>query len=238
MLVGIVILSLLTILLVGLANGLFRDQWPDSAQPGRWLAGPLTGEVRGSLLLDSVLAGVSLQILVSGISTIRIFISQTTFPQYVDATEFSPTGIETYVPLVAGLTELVFIVIMILLAFVAILVWKRSLKSDFYVGALALVMFCLMEVGDAEDALHGFATLAMGITHFFIVVWFCWQVVGSNVLAYFFAVACKALVENGYMLIRTDVFAFDVNGGLLILLAASPVVYGILTMDRSRDAGS
>ena len=238
MLFGTVIISLLTILLVGLANGLFRDQWPHSAQPSRWLAGPFTGEVRGTLLLDSVLAGVSLQILVSGISTLRMVVSQTTFSQYVHATDFSPTGIETYVPVVAGVTELVFSIVMILLVFIAILVWKRSLKNDLYVGALALVVFCLMEVGDAEDTLHGFITLAMGIAHFFFVVWFCWLVVGSNVLAYFFAIALKALVETGSMMTRTDVFAFDLNGGLLILLAATPIVFGILTMDRSRDAGS
>ncbi len=226
-------LSLFAVLLLGLANALTRDQLPDAARPGRWLAGLLSGDVRGARLLDGVLGGAGLHILLRGLSSISDYVDRTWFSEYANAAGFSPDGVDTYLPFVELISRVPDSIVVILVFACSILVWKRALKHWVRVGALALLVICLVEVGNAENVTQAISAVAMGVVQFLVLVRFCWVVLGSNFLAFAFAFTLGPLVDAGLHLMRTDLVFYDVNGALVLMLAAVPIAVGL--WQRNRD---
>jgi hypothetical protein len=235
LLVQVTVVSLLAVLMMGLANALCRDQLPEGAVPGRWLSGLFTGDVRGRLLLDSVIAGVGLRLLWSGFSALSAYVEQAWFPQFSKATGFSPSDVDTYFPAAGGVTGLAFSVLAVLAFFCGILIWKRALKQWARVGLAAVLFFGLLQIGQAEELSHAAVSMVLRVVQLLAVLWLARMVVGTNLLAYFFAMVLGPLLESGIRLMSTELMFYDVNGALLLLLAVSPIVYGILTLGSRPD---
>ncbi len=236
LMVLIAVLSLIAILAMGLANALSREELPGEVLPGRWVGGLFTGEIRGRLLLDCLLIAVALRLLWSGFGALRGYIDQTWFPELLNAEPHSPVAIESFLPILDQVANLSYLVLVLLGIYVAILVLKRTLKVWTRVCVAVVLYLLVVSLGEAETFWHGTVRMTLGALQALAMIAAARVLAGANVLAYFFAMVLGTLVLSGSRLMDTDVSTYQVSGGILLLLAICPFVYGLYTLNRPHES--
>ena len=217
-----------------LADGLFRNLYPEEMTLGRWLRllNPRNGPTR--LYLDGLVLAISLLLLSLGLRSLTAFIHHTTLLPYLRTEALSLTGsINTYLPALSGITEIQRYLWILFLGFSAFLVWKRYVKRNGALLALFLVWITLgSAVGPAEDLKHFAALAVTSLFTAFVVLVLVVKVLRFHILSYLFALWIGVLVSGGWKLASTEVLFYQANGWAMIALGLLPFLYLALAMRK------
>ncbi len=222
--------------LAALAVALQKDLVPDHADLLTWFGRFRRGEGYGPLLLDSCLGAAALVMVPRAVAAVRVHVKHFHFPQYGDTNPYSLPWMHDLLPAVNGVDDVLSGLAGFLGTVAAVLIVKRVVKEWKWVFTIFIGVGCIQQIGMSKDLTHGFVIVGITVVQGLLTAGIIRYVTRFNLLAYFISSVFEPNVSHGLLTMDAEILWYQANGAVVVLIGLLPVLVGVYTALRSREA--
>lgn len=233
-----VFIGLSMVVLVALGLALFREIHPEEMDPARWLGLLRLRQERAGLWLQAILMATAFLLATKGMDHFKTYAEYRWLVDYLKPGGYHPPNLNTYLPVLDGLTSAYLGVIALFAGLTGLLIWQRTLqKTWILIAGIILVGGVMGTAAQAEDIFHfamlvGLVLLFLAVPLFLVV-----RVVRFNFLVYMICIWTSGLIGNGWSLWETDHLFYQINGMFMMGLGTTPLALLVITYLRPRIGG-
>ena len=118
----------------------------------------------------------------------------------------------------------------------AVLIVKRVVKEWKWVFTIFIGVGCIQQIGMSKDLTHGFVIVGITVVQGLLTAGIIRYVTRFNLLAYFISSVFEPNVSHGLLTMDAEILWYQANGAVVVLIGLLPVLVGVYTALRSREA--
>ena len=229
LLLPIVSLGLGITVIAALGLALLRKLHPGEMEPAQWFGMLRQRAGGGNLWLDVILLGVMLGLIGRGLGELGSFVEYRWLSDYLKPGGFSPSGLNTYLPLLSGITSALGGIILLPAGLAGLLIWQKALRRTWVlVLGFGIVMVLITAVAPAEDLYHFSFLMGLILVRLAAMAYVIVRVVRFNLMAYMVLLWAGGLIGSGWGLVETADLFYQINGAVMLVLGLAPLALPLI----------